>query len=284
MTMDNKQPRITVSISKEELAQLPMANFIGMVKVIDKVEDAAAAVADLKTSDVIGFDTETRPSFRKGVINRVSLMQLSTRKCCYLFRLNKIGIPEELRQLLEDPNQLKVGLSIHDDFHNIRNLCPLNPAGFIDLQPYVKQFSIADNSLSRIYGILFGKRISKGQRLTNWEAEELTIHQQNYAALDAVACIRIYDCVSDGDFKPELSPYMRPEQENERIERERREERERRQAEIAENPSISVEEAKEIEAKERKKELAKRRRQRNARRRKRSGEAGAAPKAQGGTE
>lgn len=207
------QPKITVSISKEQLALLPMASFPGTIEVIDRPELAAAAVESLRESDVIGFDTETRPSFRKGVVNKVALMQLSTRKCCYLFRLNKIGMPDNLKKLLENPDKLKVGLSIHDDFHNIRNLCgEFEPAGFIDLQPFVKKYSIADNSLARIYGILFGQRISKGQRLTNWEADELTLNQQNYAALDAIACIQIYDWVTQGRFIPELSPYMRSEQ------------------------------------------------------------------------
>lgn len=217
-----KQPRITVSITKEELASLPMASYPGNVVVVESEEQAIVAVSDLRTSDVIGFDTETRPSFRKGVINKVALMQLSTRKCCYLFRLNKIGMPQCLRELLEDAEQLKVGLSIHDDFHNIRNLCgKFVPAGFIELQGFVKNYSIADNSLARIYAILFGLRISKGQRLTNWEADELTSNQQRYAALDALACIQIYDWVTQGRFTPELSPYMHEEQEEERLERER---------------------------------------------------------------
>lgn len=267
---NDKQPRITVSITKQELAQLPIANFIGSVKVIDKLEDAAAAVAELREADVIGFDTETRPSFRKGVINKVSLMQLSTRKCCYLFRLNKIGTPDVLRELLEDETKLKVGLSIHDDFHNMRNLSPIEPRGFIDLQPYVKQFSIADNSLARIYGILFGQRISKGQRLTNWEADELTINQQHYAALDAIACIQIYDYVTKGGFHPESSPYMHPELETERIDRERREERERRLSEATEEtPNTTKDISKEIEQEDKTK---KKTRRRNARKRRKSAE------------
>lgn len=206
---------ITVSISKQELSQLPAAGFNGEVVLIDQVSQTAEAVACLRESDIIGFDTETRPSFRKGVINKVALMQLSTRERCYLFRINKIGIPDELRSLLEDPDKLKVGLSIHDDFHNIRNICQLDPQGFIDLQQFVKQFKIADNSLSRIYAILFGKRISKGQRLTNWEADDLTPNQQRYAALDAVACIEIYDRLTTAGFDPETSPYMNIHDEDE---------------------------------------------------------------------
>lgn len=191
-----------ITISKEELGNLPTAQFDGEVILVDEPEQVDGAIADLRESDIIGFDTETRPSFKKGLSNRVSLMQLANRKRCYLFRLNKIGMPDSLRNLLEDPGLLKVGLSIHDDFHNLRRICELNPEGFVDLQPYVKQYRIADNSLSKIYAIVFGQRISKGQRLTNWEADVLTSTQCRYAALDAIACISIYDEVTSGAFHP----------------------------------------------------------------------------------
>lgn len=198
-----------VSISKEELAALPAADFHASLRLIDNNDDVEAAVADLAASDIIGFDTETRPSFKRGISYKVSLLQLSTRKVCYLFRLNKIGLPESLVSLLADPAKLKIGVSIHDDFHNLTKLVDFTPEGFIDLQTYVKDFMIADNSLSRLYGIVFGKRISKAQRLTNWEADKLTKAQQTYAAMDALACIDLYDCLNAGNFDPRTSPYLR---------------------------------------------------------------------------
>lgn len=198
----------TVTISKEQLASLPAASFAGDIRLIDDEKDIEEAVSQLRESDIIGFDTETRPSFKKGQYHRVSLLQLSTRNICYLFRLNHIPLSDSLIKLLEDEKVLKVGLSIHDDFHSLRKLVDINPAGFIDLQQYVKSFRIADNSLSRIYGILFGMRISKGQRLTNWEAETLSPAQQGYAALDAYACIKIYEHLSKGAFYPLTSPYL----------------------------------------------------------------------------
>lgn len=197
------------TISKEELAQLPTASFRGAIHVIDKSEDVAPAINKLRAEKEIGFDTETKPSFKKGQINKVSLLQLSSRKECFLFRLNHIGVPDDLRDLLENPEIIKVGLSIHDDFHNLNKICSLNPEGFIDLQNYVKDYRIYDNSLSRIYAILFGKRLSKGQRLTNWEASELSASQKGYAALDALACIDIYDFLRQGNFIVEESPYFR---------------------------------------------------------------------------
>lgn len=197
-----------ISISKEQLAALPAAHFEGEICVIEKIDDVEEAVSELLQSDIIGFDTETRPTFRKGQTNTVSLLQLSTRQKSFLFRLNRIGLPDRILSLLEDSRCLMIGLSIHDDFHNLSKIAKIKPDGFIDLQNYVKQFNIADNSLSRIYGIVFGERISKGQRLTNWEADALTPAQQSYAALDAMACIRIYDYLSSGKFDPDQSPYL----------------------------------------------------------------------------
>ena len=185
---------------------------------VDSKEDADSAARILAQETLIGFDTETKPSFKRGQSHQVALLQLSTHSTCFLFRLNHIGLPESVKDVLENENITKVGLSIHDDFHNLHKMCALNPGGFIDLQTYVKQFLIADNSLARIYAILFGHRISKGQRLTNWEADELSSHQQAYAALDALACIRIYDHLNAGKFDPEASPYFKilpPEEESE---------------------------------------------------------------------
>lgn len=200
----------TVTISKAVLSTLPAAEYHGKIHVVDSVEKIDEAVRCLREADIIGFDTETRPSFKKGQCFQVALLQLSTRKECFLFRLNMVGLPQGVKEILEDERKLKIGVSLHDDFHNLHRIYTLDPKGFIDLQPYVKKFNIADNSLSRIYGILFGKRISKGQRLTNWEAKSLTPSQQAYAAFDALSCIEIYDALSSGSFKPEQSPYYGP--------------------------------------------------------------------------
>ena len=197
------------SITKAELADLPAETFSGSITVVTDEETAAEAVKVLKTSRVIGFDTETRPSFRRGEHHDVSLLQLSTHDRAFLFRLNLLGLPECVAELLEDDEVTKIGVSIHDDFMSLRKKYDVEPSGFIDLQNYVKEFNIADNSLSRIYGILFDKRISKGQRLTNWEASELTSHQQEYAALDAVACVTIYRHLRRKGFDHTKSKYFR---------------------------------------------------------------------------
>ena len=197
-----------VTISKEGLAALPAAEYKGNIHVVDTPEKLAEALSQIKKAGILGFDTETRPSFRRGVVHKVALIQLSTEDSCYLFRTNKIGFPDELLKILENPDIQKIGLSIHDDFHNLRRNHEIEPQGFVDLQNLVKEFKIADISLSKIYGILFDERISKTQRLSNWEASELTPAQQAYAALDAYACVRIYEYLKSGEFNPANSKYL----------------------------------------------------------------------------
>lgn len=172
---------------------MPIAQFKGNIVLVNTQEDANKAVQQLTCSDVIGFDTETRPSFKKGKSHKIALMQLATEDTCFLFRLNKIGIPDSLVELLTNDNIKKIGLSLKDDFSVIRRSIPILPKGFIELQTFVKKYGIEDSGLQRIYAILFDEKISKRQRLTNWEAQNLTESQQHYAALDAWACLRIYN-------------------------------------------------------------------------------------------
>ena len=179
-------------IEKSDISALPPCDITGEIIVIDRSEDVVAAIEDLKQCPLIGFDTETRPSFRRGESNTISLLQLATEKRAYLFRLKKIGQNQLLKDLLESNDYLKVGLSVHDDFHSLNRWMPCRPNNFIELQRYVKAFGIEEMSLQKIYAIVFHKRISKRQQLSNWEAEELTPAQQQYAAIDAWACRNIY--------------------------------------------------------------------------------------------
>lgn len=196
-----------ISISKEQLAELPTMAYPAEITVVDSAAVAHAALRALSKEEIIGFDTETRPSFRKGLKHKVALMQLSTSERCFLFRLNKIGICAELKTFLENPSVTKIGLSIHDDFNVLRRSCDVEPQGFVDLQETVKKYGISDISLQKIYAIIFGERISKSQRLSNWEADTLTKAQQDYAALDAWACLSIYKYLKEGSFNPLASPY-----------------------------------------------------------------------------
>lgn len=183
----------TSSIAKEAISQLPVEEFKGRIIVIDTLKDAEKAVSYLSEFQMVGFDTETRPSFRKGLRFKISLMQISTDDTCFLFRLNRINMPKALERFLANEKVQKIGLSLRDDFGAMRKRTNIQPANFLDLQEFVGQFGIEDASLQKIYAILFNKKISKNQRLSNWEADVLTDSQKKYAALDAWACLKIYN-------------------------------------------------------------------------------------------
>lgn len=187
------------TISKEELGRLPAEEFKGRIVVVQSEMMATKAVRYLMDQPIVGFDTETRPSFRKGETHKVALIQLSTDDTCFLIRLNRLGIFPLLKEFLESESVKKIGLSTKDDFTALNRLSHVEPKGFVELQKLVKTQGIGEASLTKIYALLFGKRISKGQRLTNWEATELTEAQQRYAALDAWACLRIYSEISSPD-------------------------------------------------------------------------------------
>jgi ribonuclease D len=190
---------VGLRITKDELAELETEVYDGKIHVIDRADQVSDAVGKLSTADALGFDTETKPSFKKGKTNKVALLQLATEDECYLFRLNKIGYPKELEELMCDDNIKKIGLSLRDDFSALSKRTGNRPQNFVDLQQFVDGYGIEDNSLQKIYAIVFNKKISKRQRLSNWEAEELDAAQQSYAAIDAWACLRIYNHLTKGD-------------------------------------------------------------------------------------
>lgn len=182
-----------IKIDKDIIPQLPRYAFDGRIVVVQSEEEANRAVRALRTAPMIGIDTETRPAFKRGEMHKVALLQIATEEICFLFRLNQMGLPAALVELLSDKNVLKLGLSLHDDFMMLRRRnSQLQPAGYIDLQDYVKEMGIGDLSLQKLYANVFGKRISKSARLSNWEADVLTDAQKVYAATDAVTCIHLY--------------------------------------------------------------------------------------------
>ncbi|MDR0428063.1 MAG: 3'-5' exonuclease domain-containing protein 2 [Dysgonamonadaceae bacterium] len=180
------------TITKEEISRLPIEEFSGEIHIIESLGEAISAIEYLSRFKELGFDTETRPTFKKGNMHEVALIQLATDNSCFLFRLNKIGFPEPLVQLLSNHDTMKIGLSLRDDFHSMKRRIKFIPQGFIELQKMIADYDIADTGLQKIYALLFSKRISKKQRLTNWEADTLSEAQKKYAALDAWACLKIY--------------------------------------------------------------------------------------------
>lgn len=199
-----------LGITKEQLSELPTAIYTGHPIVINYPNEAKKALNYLATREVLGFDTETRPAFRKGAVHKVALLQVATEEECFLFRLNQLGFTPEMIRLFEDEKIKKVGLSIKDDINNLSKLHNFEPSNIIELQSYVKQFDIADNALQKVYAVIFGERISKSQRLSNWEAETLSEAQQAYAALDAYACLKIYKYLEGGNFDASQCCYILP--------------------------------------------------------------------------
>ena len=178
---------------KKAITDLPVVTFPGRVITIITPGEAEKAVDYLLQSDIMGVDTETKPAFHRGEQNKVALLQVSNRDTCFLFRLNLMGITPAVKRLLEDKTVKKIGLSWHDDIRGLEAREPFTPGLFIDLQDIVGEIGIKDLSLQKIYANIFHAKISKRQRLTNWEASPLSEKQKQYAAIDAWSCIQIYD-------------------------------------------------------------------------------------------
>ena len=177
----------TDKISNEETAALPAIEFKGEIRIIEHERDIVPACKFLMKQAVVGFDTETRPSFRPGVTFRVSLLQLSTPTVCYLFRLNRIPLAKPILQLLENKQVLKIGADVAGDLRSLRQIRHFRDGGI------APEWGIGEKSLRKLSAIVLGKRVSKAQRLSNWEAATLTDKQQLYAATDAWVCTRIYE-------------------------------------------------------------------------------------------
>ncbi len=179
-------------ISKEELLLLPTCAFEGEIIVIDSYSNLNLFTEAVAHTQVLGFDTETKPNFRKGALNPVALLQLATLDTSFLIRINHIKLPKPVVDVLENPNILKIGVAIRDDIKALQKISAFQPNSFLDLQKYVKEFGIEANSIKKIAGIVLQSRVSKSQQLTDWEAPNLSDAQKKYAATDAWVCYQIY--------------------------------------------------------------------------------------------
>ena len=206
----NEMKIIKEKYDKKDIQNLPKVQFNGRIITVISERDAEKAVDYLLSQSILGFDSETRPSFKKGTNHQVALLQVSTHDTCFLFRLNRIGIPDAIVRLLENKTVTKVGLSLKDDFMQLRHRRDFTPGNFIDLQHEVKELGIADMSLQKLYANLLGGKISKTQQLSNWECDSLSEAQQQYAAIDAWACVKLHEEIQrlehSGDYRIEKSP------------------------------------------------------------------------------
>lgn len=178
---------------KEKIVDLPRVTFEGRIVLVLSEHEAEKAVRFLLSQPILGIDTETRPSFTKKQMNQVALLQVATHDICFLFRLNLLGMSPAVKRLLEDTTVPKIGLSWHDDLNMLKKLGDFQTGWFIDLQDHVHEIGVQDMSLQKLYANFFGRRISKRERLTNWENSILTDKQKVYAATDAWACVMLYE-------------------------------------------------------------------------------------------
>ncbi len=210
--------KIYDKFDKSIINSLPLVTFPGKIIVVLNEYEADRAVEYLLSCDVLGVDTETRPAFRKGNNHKVALLQVATRKECFLFRLNHLGLPKSLLRLLSNKQVPMVGLSWHDDLMSLHRREQFEPGWFIDIQDIIGNLGIVDKSLQKLYANLFGEKISKRQRLTNWEADVLTDRQKEYAAIDAWACIKLYDeimnLLATKEYELEVAPEEKPAADN----------------------------------------------------------------------
>lgn len=180
------------TVTNEEINQLPVVHFTGKVIVVDSAQKMEQAEQALKNAQIIGFDTETRPAFQKGLMYKMSLLQLSTEDTAILFRLHLVELSPAIVDILQSDKVLKIGAAIRDDIKGLQKIKKHKPAGFVDLQSIVGKWGIEGVSVKKMAAIVLGVKVSKAQRLSNWEAGQLTPAQIDYAAIDAWVCREIY--------------------------------------------------------------------------------------------
>lgn len=184
---------ILKSITKDQVNELELGQFEGEIVLVNSMDQVQEVVDELSMHELIGFDTETKPAFKKGVYNYVSLLQLSTPDVAFLIRLNEIGLPDGIREILEDPSVLKIGAAVLDDLRALRKHAQdFTPASFFDLNDQLKKIGFQNIGVRNLAAMVLEIRISKSEQVSNWEAPTLTEKQMLYAATDAWVCLEIF--------------------------------------------------------------------------------------------
>lgn len=180
------------SIDNEVVRELPKIKFTGQTIVVNQHNIQESIIDEFRAAGVIGFDTETKPSFKRGVSHGTALLQLSTQNTALLVKLKEVGIPDQIMQLLQEKKLVKVGAAIRDDIIGLKQVRKFNPGGFVDLQSIAPEFGINEKSVRKLAAIVLGAKISKTQQLSNWEALQYTEAQVDYASTDAWVCREIF--------------------------------------------------------------------------------------------
>ncbi len=191
--MENTKANLENStITREEINALPLMRFEGPIHVIDQKDQVQPAVDRLLQEKVLGFDTETKPSFKKGVSYPPALIQFATQEEAWLFRINGKGIHQSIISLLQTEDTVKVGVALHDDIKHLQKVKKFKPSGFMDVASVANEAGILKRGLRNMTGILLGGRLSKSAQLTNWAQSTLTPNQLAYAATDAWVSLKLY--------------------------------------------------------------------------------------------
>ncbi|MEQ9229698.1 MAG: 3'-5' exonuclease [Cyclobacteriaceae bacterium] len=180
-------------LTKESIRELPLIQYEGPIHVVNDEKSLKKAISYLKKFTVLGFDTEKKPTFKKGEYNHPALIQLATDEAAYIFQLPAIGFHSALRDLFSNPNILKLGVAVRDDLVELKRMEPFTPGGFIDLARLAKEQDIPYFGLRNLTAFFLDGRLSKSQQTSNWENETLTEPQKIYAATDAWVALRIYE-------------------------------------------------------------------------------------------
>ena len=202
-----------ISISPEEISALELASFPGDIVVGDEQGPALdSAIRYLKRQRILGFDTETRPTFTPDQHSTgTALLQLSGPGKAFLFRLKKTGLPRSLAAILANPAIVKVGAATRDDIKGLQKITRFAPKNFVDLQSIVADYGIRDKSVKKMTAIILGVKISKAQQLSNWEAEHLSESQRRYAATDAWVCREMYRKLMESEKHPLTPEQLNPQ-------------------------------------------------------------------------
>jgi ribonuclease D len=184
---------LRISITADEINNLPLKTFEGKTLVVSEADKLDKIVREIENHDVVGFDTETRPSFKKGQVFQVSLLQLAIPKKVFLIRVNHTGVTEELARLFSNPRIMKAGVGIRDDLKALQKLRKFDPVNCFDLSTLAKESGLQVESVKKLTALLLGFRISKSAQTSNWEAETFTQKQIEYAATDAWVCLELYE-------------------------------------------------------------------------------------------
>ena len=181
-----------VKLSKNEINALPLIQYEGDIEILTSKDNIQAAINDLKNYDLIGFDTETKPTFVKGPLNPPSIMQLACDDKVYIFQFDNDEILKKLSSILSNENITKCGVSVDRDLIELMYLSPFDPISFVDLGNVARENEIPHHGLRGLVAMFLKHRISKGSQTSDWSKISLSDSQISYAATDAWVSLELF--------------------------------------------------------------------------------------------